>query len=191
MSDRQMAKRETGLNMQLTDFIRVYNNVVSDEYCDKLISIAESQGFELYEEPAYRFLQVNINQKGLLDIANDFASALIPIAENYFDSINVSKFISVQGFEQVRIKKYPAGSNFEFSSHIDAANKDTAVRYLIFILYLNDNNGSTVFDQLDFEYEPRKGSVIVFPPFWMFPHSGKTPTDRDKYIMMTSLHFCD
>lgn len=175
--------------MKLTDFIRIYENVISDKECDQIIQLAEKKGFQLYDEPGYKFLQVNLNQSGLSNLAQNFASVASYIAKDYFNRLQFSEFIDVQGFEEVRIKKYPIGSNYEFKTHIDAADKSSSLRYLVFILYLNDNNGHTVFDKLNFKYKPKKGSIIVLPPFWMFPHSGETPTDYDKYIMMTSLHF--
>lgn len=175
--------------MQLSNYIKVYDNVVSPEQCEAMMQIAESKGFELYDEEVYKFLQLDLVKTGMIDTAQSFANMLIPIAKHYFDSVGVKEFVDIQGFESVRIKKYPKNSDYEFRPHIDVTNRETARRYLIFILYLNDNNGDTTFEQLDLSVTPKQGSVVVFPPMWMFPHAGKIPTDNDKYIMMTSLHY--
>ena len=55
--------------------------------------------------------------------------------------------------------------------------------------YLNDVNegGKTVFK--DIEIQPKQGTLIVFPPLWMYPHKGEPPTSGSKYIMSTYLHY--
>jgi prolyl 4-hydroxylase len=172
----------------LSDYVKVYDGVVSSEQCQAIIDIAEAKGFQLYDNETYKFYQFNLNENGMIDTAQSFAELLVPIAEHYFKSVGVDRYIGVQGFEQVRIKKYPKNSDFQFKTHIDVSDKANAVRYLVFILYLNDNNGNTTFEQLDLSVKPQQGSVVVFPPYWLFPHAGTIPTDNDKYIMMTSLH---
>ena len=54
---------------------------------------------------------------------------------------------------------------------------------------LNDveTGGNTVFK--DFMIQPKKGSLLVFPPLWMFPHKGEPPISGPKYIMSTYLHY--
>ena len=173
----------------LTDYIKVYDNVVSSEQCQTIIEIAEKKGFELYDSKTYKFYQFNLIENQMIATAQSFAEMLIPIAENYFKLLGVDHYVGVQGFEAVRIKKYPKNSDFQFKTHIDVTDKANAVRYLVFILYLNDNNGDTTFEQLGVSVKPKQGSVVVFPPTWMFPHAGTIPTDNDKYIMMTSLHY--
>ena len=34
-----------------------------------------------------------------------------------------------------------------------------------------------------------KGSVVVFPPMWMYPHEGEMPKEKPKFIMSTYFHF--
>jgi hypothetical protein len=55
--------------------------------------------------------------------------------------------------------------------------------------YLNDvdNGGETVFEELFIR--PKLGTMIVFPPLWMFPHRGNPPISNLKYIMSTYLHY--
>lgn len=121
-------------------------------------------------------------------MVNIFYSSLSKICTQYFSDLKVSEFISVNNFESVRIKRYRKNSFQRFDKHIDSANLESCPRYLICILYLNTNNGSTVFWD-DYEIKPEAGKLAIFPPFWMFPHKGNIPTDSDKFIMMTSLRF--
>lgn len=177
---------------QLTDFIQVFDNVLSKDACEKIVLGCQKNEhlFKSYDTEGYRFDQIDLNEVPEMQaLAVNFAKAVVPLAKSYFKSVGVSDFVDVQGFEHVRIKRYKANSGFEFKPHIDIVDRASAARYLIFILYLNDNDGETHFENLGISFKPKVGSVIAFPPFWMFPHSGKTPTTGDKFIMMTSLQY--
>jgi hypothetical protein len=41
----------------------------------------------------------------------------------------------------------------------------------------------------DKQVQPVKGSVIVFPPTWQYPHAGLPLISGTKYIMSTYLNF--
>jgi hypothetical protein len=64
---------------------------------------------------------------------------------------------------------------------------EDSTRYLAFLFYLNDNEAGTRFE--NFTVEPKMGSIVVFPPMWMFPHAGEMPDKTTKYIMSTYYHY--
>ena len=175
--------------MHLSDLIHVYPEAVSADNCNDIIEAVNSipNAGKLYDNDLYKFEQVNINQT-IPELANEFASVVAGYATNYFKTLGVDRYIGLQSFEEVRVKKYIKGDG-EFRPHIDVDNLDSAKRYLVAILYLNDNNGVTDFPALGLSVPPKAGTLVMFPPMWMFPHSGTRPTDRDKYIMMTSLTY--
>jgi prolyl 4-hydroxylase len=177
--------------MNLKDFIKVYDNVLSAEICNRIIKEFEARKslVKHYDTDLYKFDQLDLNQTDLKPLAMSFVRQVIPYIKNYCEELNVEKYIKIKGFEDVRIKKYIKKSSYEFKTHVDVDDKESAVRHLIFILYLNDNNGETFFPMLNYSYKPKQGSMIMFPPFWMYPHSGGIPTDNDKYIMMSCLHY--
>jgi hypothetical protein len=178
--------------MNLQDFIRVYDNVVSPEICQKIIGEFDNHAdrVEKHDTDLYKFNQLNLNNTPELEgLANAYIGSLVPYYEDYFKSLNMRQYVEFSGYEHVRVKKYLKNSDDEFKAHVDVADKTTAVRYLVSILYLNDNNGVTEFPHLGMAVLPRAGRLVVFPPTWMFPHSGNKPTDNDKYIMMTCLHY--
>lgn len=177
--------------MQLKDFIVTYDNFLSDESCDKVISEFEKrqQFLEQHDTSGYKFEQLNLNQCGLDNVAEAIVANMVPYFEDYFSRLGLSDYVDVQGFEHVRIKKYYKNSDYQFKPHIDVTNFETAKRYVVAIIYLNDNDGITDFPQLNYSVKPKKGSVVLFPPTWQYLHSGNIPTDNDKYIMMTSLNY--
>ncbi|BCV07817.1 MAG: hypothetical protein CM15mL3_0380 [Kanaloavirus sp.] len=59
------------------------------------------------------------------------------------------------------------------------------------LFYLNDveEGGKTIFPYHHKEFTPVKGSVIIFPPTWEYPHLGEPPASNPKYIMSSYLHY--
>ncbi len=177
--------------MRLIDLIKVYDNVLSKETCNKIINEYEMRkgNVEHYDTDSYKFDLLNLNNTDLYPLAVAFIQQIKPLIVNYSEHLNVQNYIKMTAFEDVRIKKYLKNSDYQFKTHVDAIDKETSKRFLTFILYLNDNNGCTTFPSLGYSYKPRQGSVLIFSPLWMYPHSGDIPTDNDKYIMTSYLHF--
>jgi len=57
--------------------------------------------------------------------------------------------------------------------------------------YLNDveEGGETYFDTIDFTVQAKTGRLVIFPPLWTYPHSGRPPISDDKFIIGTYLHY--
>ena len=95
-------------------------------------------------------------------------------------------------FESFRIKRYGQDVD-QFSQHVDCTNLANSKRFLVFFLYLTDNDkGATVVEPIGGEpvVSPcKKGSVLVFPPFWNFPHRGEMPVKTPKYIVGSYMHY--
>ena len=178
--------------MKLTDYIKVYNDIITPETCRKIIDEYErySSRAEEHDTEVYKFHQLNLTQTPeLRELSSIVASSLVPLYEDYFTSLGLRQFVDIDTFEDIRIKKYAKGSDDQFKTHVDIASNESASRFCIAIIYLNDNDGLTTFPQLRVGVPPKAGRVVLFPPHWMFPHNGKSPTDNDKYIMMTCLHY--
>lgn len=176
----------------LTDYIRVYDDVVLPEHCDEIIEIFNKsrENWEIHNTPLYQFNQLNLNadpqHAGLVQA---IAGTMVNAYHRYFADTELTPYVKFEALEDIRIKKYIKGTNDRFDTHVDVADASTSGRFCIAIIYLNDNDGATYFPGLDVEVKPKTGRVVIFPPFWMFPHGGRTPTDANKYIMMTSLHY--
>lgn len=178
--------------MKLIDFIQTYDNVISAQTCVQIINQFEEHKSQIehHDTELYNFDQLNLNRTaGMQQLAAVVANNLIPVYKDYFKSLRLSEYVSIDTFEDIRIKKYKKGTNQQFKTHVDIMDKSTASRFCIAILYLNDNNGYTTFPNLNVAVQPKAGRVVMFPPTWMFPHNGLTPSDNDKYIMMTCLHY--
>ncbi len=72
-----------------------------------------------------------------------------------------------------------------FAWHIDSGPLGTARRFLSALTYLNDvtEGGATEFPLQGTALKPRQGTMVIFPPYWLFPHRGAPPVKDIKYKM--------
>lgn len=183
--------------VDLLDFIHVYEDVLEPNICQFLINFFEENPdkHERYDnEGKPNFTQVNLTEScqmsdELNSVHNHLIRKTIEYRDIYYQFIDGRVFPSEHAFEQFRIKKYNADGVDQFDTHVDVINHETSRRYLSFTWYLNtvDQGGNTIFK--DLMISPKVGSLVVFPPMWMFPHKGEFPISNPKYILTTYLHY--
>jgi hypothetical protein len=183
--------------IELNDFIHERDNFIEAGICDSLVQIFESNSDKhcrVENDQTPNFTEFNLTENSNLseevsNIHNYILSKIIEYKKEYFNFVDKRCFPKQHAFEQFRIKKYLNDGNDKFNCHVDVTDHDSSRRFLSFLFYLNDvdNGGETVFN--DLIITPRKGKMIVFPPFWMFPHIGKPPISNPKYILSAYLHY--
>ena len=104
--------------------------------------------------------------------------------------IDKRQWPSNYGWEGLRIKRYLADGQDEFSSHVDVRDYKDAKRFLTFFIYLDDNEGGrTSFPQIGKHANCKKGDILIFPPMWPWLHAGEKPIEKSKYILHSYLHY--
>ncbi len=185
------------MEVDLTDLIKIYENVVEDDYCDFLISFFEGQS-QLHErienDNRPNFTQINFTEnhkisRDISNVHNYFIKKTLEYRNQYYEFIDDRVFPKEHAFEQFRIKRYQVGGGDLFDTHVDVQDYASARRFLSFLYYLNnvEEGGKTIFNGLTIT--PKKGTLLVFPPLWMFPHKGEPPISGSKYILTTYLHY--
>jgi len=192
-----LPQKNSFLMVELNDLIHVYEDGLEPEICDFLISLFDqtSDKHERYDNDGkpnftqfnlteYRELTYDINQ-----VHNHIIKKIFTYRDKYYEFVDKRVFPEEHALEQFRIKKYNLGGEDQFDTHVDVMTFDTARRFLSFMWYLNDveSGGKTVFR--DFEIQPKKGTLVMFPPLWMYPHRGEPPMSGPKYIMTAYLHY--
>ena len=88
------------------------------------------------------------------------------------------------------MKRYLPNDKDEFQEHVDVGDYASARRFLVFFLYLNDNEGGeTSFSEYGLKVKPKTGSLLMFPPTWTYLHTGHKPIKLPKYIIGSYLHY--
>lgn len=182
---------------RLVDLIKVYENSIEEDICEYLIELfdnSESKHQRVEQDKKPNFTQFNLTEFQEKNTkSGEVHSYLIRKVyehrDDYYKFIDERCFPSSHAFEQFRIKKYNTDGNDMFDTHVDVTDHDSSRRFLSFLWYLNDvdDGGETIFK--DFEIKPKSGTLIVFPPMWMFPHRGEKPISNTKYILSTYLHY--
>jgi len=117
---------------------------------------------------------------------------LRPMIQRYKDDCKIKEkqWPSQYGFEEIRFKRYLPNDKDEFQEHVDVGDYDSARRFLVFFLYLNDNKGGeTSFSEYDIKVKPQTGRLLMFPPTWTYLHTGHKPIETPKYIIGSYLHY--
>lgn len=185
------------------DYVRVYNNVLPSVVCDHLIHTIRNSWDKKVVDHNGRptFTELNINETHP-ELVNNLVSFARYVINQYYGDVQYCKDFTppLRGMEEFRVKCYNGGSDDRFDTHVDVGDITSCKRYLSLLFYLNDDfeGGETSF--LDYnpdygEYQdmfdiiPKTGSVMVFPPMWMFPHRGRPVISGTKYIMSTYLNY--
>jgi hypothetical protein len=183
--------------VELLDLVKVYDNCLDVEICNKLIDKFEQLSDKherVQNDRKPNFTQINLTALSKEDDElNFFHQHLIKktfeYKKDYYKFIDERCFPGEHAFEQFRIKRYVNNGDDAFDCHVDVIDYSSARRFLSFMWYLNDvgGGGETVFEGL--EVKPQIGKLVIFPPMWMFPHIGKPPISNNKYILSTYLHY--
>jgi prolyl 4-hydroxylase len=183
--------------VNLNDFIQIHENVLDETTCKFLIELFEDQKDKhevILNDRKPNFTQFNLTENNnistkVTNIHNLLIKKTMDYRDLYYETYDKRVFPEKHSFEQFRIKRYIPNENQAFDTHVDVVDHETSRRYISFMWYLNDvdEGGETQF--LNLMIKPEQGKLIVFPPFWMFPHMGKDPISNPKYILSTYLHY--
>ena len=177
-------------------YIQIYDNVVSKKNCDSLIEkfeVSKDQHVATDLENHRHFTEININQHQDWKMMEQGTYLhLKPMIQRYKDDCKITdkQWPKKYGFEEIRFKRYLPNDKDEFKEHVDVGDYASARRFLVFFLYLNDNDGGeTSFSEYDIKVKPKAGRLLMFPPTWTYLHTGHKPINNPKYIIGSYLHY--
>ena len=193
-----MKQQQKNLVMaDLNSLIQVYENALEENVCDFLISLFDqfpNLHQKIDEDRKPSFTQINFTENCKIteevnQVHNHLIQKTFQYRNEYYEMVDKRVFPESHAFEQFRIKCYNNNGHDQFDTHVDVQDYGSARRFLSFMWYLNDveQGGETRF--VDMMIQPKKGSLLVFPPLWMFPHAGLAPISSPKYILSTYLHY--
>lgn len=180
----------------LEHFIKLYPNAASVALCEQLMQLFEANPNKTQGKTASGIsdakysieLYIDPNRPELAEVDNALYGIFSEYARRYF--ADVPWFNPCYRDVGYFIKKYPKERGY-FNTHVDVSVAKNSRRMLAMILYLNTvpGGGETIFGQLDCHIHPKQGSLLLFPPMWMYPHRSAIPLATDKYTVNTFLEF--
>lgn len=189
------------------NFIGVYENALSDEYCDRIIAyfdMMDSAGFcRNRQQNDPNMLKTNIDDLSLFvheesilnvhstDLVSDFNKVLWDVCyRQYSEKFSVLRTSGEHNSHGFKIQKTAVGEGYHVW-HYESCDLPTARRLLVWTLYLNDveEGGETEFLYYPRRVKPKKGTLLLWPAGFTHTHRGNPPISNTKYIVTGWIEF--
>ena len=179
--------------MNVDSYIKYYKNVVAENLCNSLINYNfpyEASKYQTHDSGAI----VKQERVKMSDAWIKKESVFYTAVKSCFEEVIVKyktdfPLFSVGRTTDFRINKYGKGGFM--SRHVDNIHHSHGQQYgypqVSALLYLNDDYEGGEFYVADKKFCPAKGSAIVFPSNFMFPHEAKTVTQGTRWSVVTWL----
>lgn len=190
------------IEAEYDNFIGIYDNVVSKEFCDKLIdhldwcnknnrtwnrheaeSIKKDTATLLNKIPDTLSIDFSFNQ--LSPLISEFNDVFWNICyKDYTDNYSLLNNYSNHTIYSYKIQKTQKSGGYHVW-HCEDGERYHATRVGVYILYLNDveDGGETEFLYLSKRVKAKQGRLVIFPPNYPWAHRGNPPLTGDKYIL--------
>lgn len=189
-------------NTKPEDFIRVYDDAVSRQFCHGVIDYfewchANNKTWERNEAPklSKQDTSASLNPGNQFDIKfnnehlsgylqefNDsFWNHAYPSYQKEFDILNSYERHTIVTY---KVQKTMPGGGYHIW-HCENGTLDSARRIGVYILYLNNviSGGETEFLYQHERVEAKEGRLVIFPSAYTHTHRGNPPLKGSKYIM--------
>jgi hypothetical protein len=185
----------------MTQFIGVYENAFSKEYCNRTIAYFDSMqknGFthnrlkidnceKIIKDDDAFFGQaeecVSLQSSGTMFI--EFNEIFWKIYnEQYSSNFAVLKTSGNHNNFSYKVQKTLIGGGYHIW-HYESDSRDKCHRLLAWTLYLNDveEGGETEFLYQHIRLKPKQGTLVIWPAAFTHTHRGNPPLSNDKYIV--------
>ena len=179
--------------MNTEDYIGYYEDVVPHVLCNDLINW--NFNFKPSTYSSHKGRTGTSDERVCMDEVwikngnvyyNDVKAAFEYVIKKYSETFPL---FSVQHITDCRINRYSEGGFM--SSHVDNIHHSHGQSYgypqVSVLLFLNDDYKGGEFVVADNLYRPAKGSSIIFPSNFMFPHEAKKVTKGIRWSIITWL----
>ena len=181
----------------IIDYIGYYENCMSEDICDEIIEYVETQRSSDLNQSTYsshkglseekqRVLMEEVWFRNGEKFYDSFKLAFNNVINNYS---NGHKFFSCQRHTDFRLNKYSEGGFM--SKHCDNIHHSHGQEYgfpqVSALLFLNDDYEGGEFIVAGEIYTTKKGSGIIFPSNFIYPHEVKPVIKGTRWSVLTWL----
>jgi hypothetical protein len=174
--------------MRLRGWIHTFDDLIPEALCAEAREHVDKVGVRFDGDGGYRkCTEISVSSGSIFDGAKAVLRAAF---DQYKQAQNNGNLAFITHLEPPTIIRYDVGKD-RFAMHADTWNPESALRQMSFVLYLNDveYGGETAFPSFGVSVKPKKGRVLLFPPFFMYPHMSTTPISEPKYAIVGWLCF--
>ena len=186
--------------VNITNFIGVYDNYITEQDCDKAIKIFEDQNKFNNTINRIAFEKASILKKqdqqffavpGNMNIWWEELKSMIfnfDIAWNHYQK-NVGALegygLDTFHFTQLKIQKTLPTEGYHVWHIEHSKGFQNEPRAFVYTVYLNDveEGGETEFLHFSKRVKPKKGRIVIWPAAFPYLHRGNPPLSGEKYIL--------
>lgn len=177
----------------MSDFIEIYDNVISSKQCDRIIHLFNRQDLN---PGTVGMNRVDTKAKDGLDFSLLFSHYPTDDNEEITETIlqplldctklyrKQHKYIDNTAAwnleDSWHIQKFPAGGGYA-AKHCEQGSSHP-FRILVWMIYLNDADCGTIFYEQEKVIDAKPGRLVIWPAAWTHCHSGVMPNTSDKYL---------
>ena len=180
--------------MNIESYIKCYENIIPKDLCDSIINDVTLKDFNIATTPAedkkiirnHRVCYVKkLNKK----FENDIFKVVHNCLTNYIEEVptfQTGATTEDTGYEHLI---YLGKENGEYKLHVD--HFDHFPRVLSISLILNDNYDGgdfLFFEKNTMKVKKLKGSAVVFPSNFCFPHAVTPVSKGNRHSIITWIH---
>jgi len=186
--------------VNITNFIGVYDNYITEEECNKAIKLFEDQNKFNKTLNRLDFEQVPVTHKqdqqyfAAPNNINVWWEELKPMIVNF--DIAWNHYIKNTGagdaydqgpfyFTDLKIQKTLPTEGYHIWHIEHGKGYNNECRAFVFSIYLNDvdEGGETEFLNFSKRVKPKKGRIVIWPSAFPYLHRGNPPLSGEKYIL--------
>jgi len=185
------------MNLTTENFIGIYENAFSSEYCKKIIDLfedADKAGLTasrqtdnpdistIEKEDSQLHTEYSLYQSYLLNHFTEvFWKSLYP---EYVKTYGVLKLAGSHSCYSFKVQRTNIGQGYHVW-HFESSHRVMANRLFAWTLYLNDveEGGETEFLYYPKRVKPKTGTLVLWPAGFTHTHRGNPPISNTKYIV--------
>jgi hypothetical protein len=192
----------------MEDFIRVYDNAVSREFCKGIIEYFEwciennkvwsrSEAGHVKKDLStalnpQNFWEIDFAFEHLSGYINEFNDVFWNQAyKSYCEEFSTLNDVQKHSIFTYKVQKTQPGGGYHVW-HCEQDSTERSRRIGTYILYLNDivEGGETEFLYQSSRVSAKEGRLCIFPSSYTHTHRGNPPLKGNKYIMTGWIEFC-
>jgi hypothetical protein len=182
----------------INNFIGVFKNAYTKEYCEKIIKYYEDMVSSGYGQNRFQNENVSkIYKDDELIFANEIDYIPLRVLAQDFNQVFWGKYFPIYEQEYAVLKESGRHTNYELKIqkikvgggyhvwHFESDTRENSQRLLTWMVYLNDvhEGGETEFLYQHMRIKPEQGTLVIWPAAFTHTHRGNPPLCNDKYII--------
>lgn len=197
----------TIMNITHENFIGIYENAFSQEYCAKAIKYFEDmqqaglsqtrlqnenvQNIVKDDVTVFPHFEETVSLRDTKELIAEFNEIFWgECHKDYVNKFSVLQNFERYGFFSARIQKTLVGGGYHVW-HCESMQRATSNKILAWMLYLNDveEGGETEFLYYPKRIKPKAGTLLIWPVGFTHTHRGNQPLSNTKYILTGWVEF--